>query len=474
MVLTCRIWLALAVTAWVAAMPAEAARPGTHYRDLEMIEDSGAAGLAVGPGGRIVMAGSTYSYIGGYQHWVRAYLPDGRPDLSFDSDGVKELEEPQRTPADVVIQPDGRIVVALTGWNGLLRLNPDGSPDASFGEGGLQDLGIGRQVSDLALQPDGKLVVVTVGSGSVSVTRHRADGSPDPGFGASLSPVPETAGARVAIQEPGGGFVITATGTEVGKISVGRLEADGRLDDSFGAGGFAPVQLGQSDWTDKTRFSFAPAPMLTRDGRIRAPASFRESADVRYRTALVGLTASGHPDLDFGHRGLAVAPRRVTRGGSSAQMAIGDASGSIVVVGFAARRFRADGAFDRSFASAYLPQGQLGGLAFLDTNTLIGAVSVYGYHAERGSASLWALYAGHDLRAPSLSVLVRGCRSIRVGARDAIGLDKVVVRADGRVVRRTHRRRLGLRLPRGVRRVLVVATDLAGNASRERVRLPRC
>jgi uncharacterized delta-60 repeat protein len=69
--------------------------------------------------------------------------------------------------AAVVVQPDGKILVAGTsptaGSLGLGRLNSDGSLDASFGSGGTVSTGIsGEQVSGTAmvLQPDGKIVVI--------------------------------------------------------------------------------------------------------------------------------------------------------------------------------------------------------------------------------------------------------------------------------------------------------------------------
>ncbi len=69
--------------------------------------------------------------------------------------------------AAVVVQPDGKILVAGTsptaGSLGLGRLNSDGSLDASFGSGGTVTTAVsGTQVSGTAmvLQPDGKIVVI--------------------------------------------------------------------------------------------------------------------------------------------------------------------------------------------------------------------------------------------------------------------------------------------------------------------------
>jgi uncharacterized delta-60 repeat protein len=473
-VLIGRVCVVLTIAACVGASPAAAApaRPGTLERHLAAIPYGRTTGLAVSPDGRIVIVGTTYDP-SSVRHWVRAYHPDGRPDLSFDSDGVKELADSQRAPVDVLIQPDGRIVVALSGANGILRLNPDGTPDAGFGQGGLRDLGIGSEVSDVTAHPDGRIVVAEVGAGRVFVQRHLPDGSPDVGFDV-LSPVPEYSDATVAIQESGGGVIVTAAGSEPGQALIARLSPDGRLDRSFGAGGFAPIQLRRRDWSDNVWFSRAPGLTLTEDGHIRVPAAFRKTADDPYRMALLGLTASGHPDLGFGNRGLAVAPRRATRGARSAGAAISDSRAAIVVAGTPMRRFRADGTYDTSFAGPELT-GQVAGLAFLETDTLVVSSSVFGgKYQVRGPTDLWTLHAGHDLKAPSLAVTVQGCRTIRVRARDPMGLKGLIVRADGRVVRRTQQARFVLRLRRGVRRVSVVATDFARNHATSRVRLPRC
>jgi uncharacterized delta-60 repeat protein len=101
-------------------------------------------------------------------------------------------------PAGMVVQPDGKFVVAGEVANadrseydfGVARFLPDGRPDLSFGTLGCATLDfhnadIARAV---ALQPDGKIVVAGhTGTGNVNflVARFNADGTPDTGFGFS-------------------------------------------------------------------------------------------------------------------------------------------------------------------------------------------------------------------------------------------------------------------------------------------------
>lgn len=83
----------------------------------------------------------------------------------------------------LVVQPDGKIV--LTGrtspeFGALARLNPDGSLDPSFGQGGFAIDQRSASLTALALQPDGRIVGAS-GPGSI-LGRYLPDGSPDPGF----------------------------------------------------------------------------------------------------------------------------------------------------------------------------------------------------------------------------------------------------------------------------------------------------
>src|SRR5215208_4034560 len=98
---------------------------------------------------------------------------------------------------DVVIQPDGRIVVTGSVIDGrsnryfaALRYLPDGSLDGSFGSGGLvvADLGAFEDARAVALQRDGKIVVAgetdCETARCFAAMRLNPDGSPDPTFGA--------------------------------------------------------------------------------------------------------------------------------------------------------------------------------------------------------------------------------------------------------------------------------------------------
>jgi uncharacterized delta-60 repeat protein len=142
------------------------------------------ADLAVQPDGKVVLAGGEYAFK------AARLNPDGTPDPTFGTGGVVSaaLEPgapdglvappPWSNARAVAVQPDGKIVLTgemvwlSPGGHGfeVLRLNPDGTPDVTFGAGGRTSQtpgdptfrGSGRGI---ALQPDGRIVVASYSGG---------------------------------------------------------------------------------------------------------------------------------------------------------------------------------------------------------------------------------------------------------------------------------------------------------------------
>jgi uncharacterized delta-60 repeat protein len=120
---------------------------------------------------------------------------NGTPDASFGSNGAGFVSfGTQSTIPAVAIQPDGRIVV--TGSDAVLaRFNPDGTLDATFGSGGTVVTVLPTNLADVipravTIQPDGRIVVAgveTTNSGlrQFMAARYNPDGSQDSTFGVS-------------------------------------------------------------------------------------------------------------------------------------------------------------------------------------------------------------------------------------------------------------------------------------------------
>src|SRR5207247_3910445 len=129
--------------------------------------------VAVQSDGKLVVVGQTYKNndYSTEDFAVARYNTDGTLDTTFGRGGKVRTDFPglAAVPSSVVIQPDGKIVVAggafplftFLGDFKVARYNSNGSLDTSFGSGGIVTTsfpGDGSYASSLALQPDGKLI----------------------------------------------------------------------------------------------------------------------------------------------------------------------------------------------------------------------------------------------------------------------------------------------------------------------------
>jgi uncharacterized delta-60 repeat protein len=162
----------------------------------------GAADVAVQPDGRIVVVGSVGTGFSPTDVTVVRYNTDGSLDNSFDGDGRAVAGSNRSEGASaVLLQPDVKILVAGTTGNGnypyrtdnqhkiVLRFQPDGSLDTSFGGDGMASAnhGLNDAGAAIGLQADGRIVV----AGTLSyfgfalywgAARFNADGSLDASF----------------------------------------------------------------------------------------------------------------------------------------------------------------------------------------------------------------------------------------------------------------------------------------------------
>ena len=216
--------------------------------------------VAVAPDGKIVVVGSTSA--DGGQITIYRRNADGTPDGSFDGDGAIGVGgQGSDTGYAVAVQADGKVVVAgeeasaanLT----VRRLTTAGQPDSSFSGDGVATVpGALPSSYALVLQADGRIVVagsVFRGPDDIDATVFRlgTDGSLDGTFGGAVGAVVDLGG-----YEEFDSLAITPTGQVVGTgyTSVGndavvaRFGANGALDPSFGAGGVHLVVGGNSGW----------------------------------------------------------------------------------------------------------------------------------------------------------------------------------------------------------------------------------
>jgi uncharacterized delta-60 repeat protein len=235
------------------------------------------------PDGKILVAGCANCYAGDGNFAVARYNADGSPDTSFDFDGlaVTSFGGSEDAACALAIQPDGKILVAGdiytfvdSDW-GIARLNPDGSPDTTFGGGtGRTQLTIGQGLDFLygiVVQSDGRIVVggsaLIGGTWMFALARVQANGVLDPTFGQGgkrITPIgaaPTTAHA-MAVQADGKILLAGESGAgEQTDFAVARYTPDGHPDPSFGGSGVLTTQVGGLE-------DAARALLVQRDGRI--------------------------------------------------------------------------------------------------------------------------------------------------------------------------------------------------------------
>lgn len=265
--------------------------------------------LAVGPDGKILLAGGQYKGFSAVIALSR-YNPDGTPDASFSSDGQATYPSLGASTAQALtLQPDGDIVVAgqtqATPSNIdllLTRLKEDGTPDPTCGVQGktTTDFLAGDDYArSLALQADGKIIIAAhvvdpVKGDMVGVARYNPDCSLDGTFGQGgklvleftsrnkdprLLPLPD--GKTLLVNQELDGFALV------------KLTAGGGLDSTFGTSGQVTI-------TSKLQLTPSAA-VRQSSGRV-VVAGYTSGADI----FLAGILPDGSLDPSFGQTGLQV------------------------------------------------------------------------------------------------------------------------------------------------------------------------
>jgi uncharacterized delta-60 repeat protein len=271
--------------------------------------------VAIQPDGKIVAAGVRYTFItNGYSpdFAVNRYNADGTLDTSFDGDGrvTTDVQLADILHA-IAIQPDGKIIVVGEGFNGLsmVRYNPNGSLDSSFGNGGLVvdgDNGSNRgKPLAVVVQPDGKILTAgqgfsfSLGYGS-AIYRYNADGTRDNSFDGDgrvyIHFGNDDLLSSMALQPDG--KIVVAGKAQIGSsydFSVMRFNSNGSPDTSFDGDGVVTIDfVGGYDYVN--------AMSLQADGKIvvvGASSSDNNLQSLNYDSALARLNTNGSLDTSF-------------------------------------------------------------------------------------------------------------------------------------------------------------------------------
>ncbi|HEY7117659.1 MAG TPA: hypothetical protein VH475_13805 [Tepidisphaeraceae bacterium] len=249
---------------------------------------------------RVLADGRIVVEVGNYGtnelRWLRA---DGSPDMSAAQGSVLALEGLRVIGQNaMILTVDGKILLAAAHDRGgdqfgdtvVLRVNPDGRVDPTFGNNGQAEFEFGSFWGDspaaVAVQSDGKIVVAgrrTQYAGSdYAAARLNANGSLDTTFGdhgVATTALPPSIAMDFGISTD---YALAVAVTDDGKIilaghddvyaqdgalglmtsdfGIVRYNVDGSLDNGFGDGGTLRTSFGREDTAD--------AMAITADGKL--------------------------------------------------------------------------------------------------------------------------------------------------------------------------------------------------------------
>ena len=235
---------------------------------ITSVGDSGASSVAIQLDGKIVAVSSNFTVV--------RYNSNGSLDSSFGGTGIV-ITPVEGSTNSVAIQSDGKIVAAGSSENGfsavtVVRYNTDGTLDNSFNGTGKVVTSVGSSdsgASDLAIQPNGKIVVTAYtldSTGGFAVVRYNPEGSLDTSFGNTgkiIIPIGNSydQAYSVAIQ-PNEKIVVAGYSwiNSRSDFAVVRFNPNGSLDTTFNGTGKVTTGFGGQD--------YAVAAAIQADGQI--------------------------------------------------------------------------------------------------------------------------------------------------------------------------------------------------------------
>jgi uncharacterized delta-60 repeat protein len=319
-------------------------------------------GIAVQADGKIVVVGFSYNGTN-FDFAIARYNLDGTLDTSFDMDGKLTTDfgiNSSDYASDVAIQTDGKIVAVGQGGPipghgfAVARYNPDGSLDTSFNGTGRVVTPIFGEAKGVVIQPDGKIVIAGDG---FTIIRYSPNGSLDTSFDGDgiVTTVLDglTYGANdVALQS--NGRIVAAGNIRIGEdneaFAVVRYNIDGSLDTSFDIDGKVTTNFGEF-------YDVAQGVTLQSDGKIIAAGYSETTTPEGTVFALARYQTNGSLDPTYDGDGKVTTPVGVNSGaiGVTIQpnqkiVAVGGSfNGSTVESAIV--RYNTDASLDTSFGS---------------------------------------------------------------------------------------------------------------------------
>jgi len=340
-----------------------------------------AEAVAIQADGKLVVVGTTYKNndFSTEDFVVTRYNTDGTLDITFGNKGRVRTDFPglAAVPSSVVIQPDGKIVVAggafplftFLGNFEVVRYNPNGSLDTSFGDGGIVTtiFPAGSYAFDVALQSDGKIIAVGTffvnfdpgepSDTDFALARYNPDGTPDATFGSGGQVTTDFLGneddAFSVLIQPDGKIVAVGSANDPATFydfAAVRYLSNGTIDTSFGVAGKVRTDFKEGG------FDRARSAVLQPDGKIVAAGfethngGLQNFGILRYTSNGVldtTFSGDGKAQIDFGSSFQSVTKVLLQSDGKI--IAVGGSSGESSDDDFLLARLKPNGSLDNTF-----------------------------------------------------------------------------------------------------------------------------
>ena len=298
--------------------------------------------VEIQPDGKIVVAGHTYPGAN-YDITLVRYNTDGALDNSFSDDGIVFINVGNEDQChSIALQEDGKIIAAGFHNNGtdkdftVVRFTSAGSLDESFGDHGIVTTAIGaadETAESVVIQPDGKIILAGYfdngSDNDIALVRYNPDGEPDNSFGENgivETPVGSSGDVAKTVALQSDGKIVVAGYYDNGldrDVAILRYNTNGTPDNSFGTGGIETLPAGEGvDYTEGLA--------LQPDDKILVTGYTFNGTN--YDLFLLRCNSDGTPDNTFGEDGIVF----TTFGSSNdygKEVAIQN-NGRIVVAGF--------------------------------------------------------------------------------------------------------------------------------------------
>ena len=322
------LWINLLMAQTPGTLVPDFGTGGVVYGDYDDLPNNAYASV-IQPDGKILLAGTTALNTSPWPTNVPTlmrFLPTGALDLSFGVDGVVLLIPiaGEEWIEDVILQPDEKFLTIGYAEDGagvytgsLIRWNPDGTRDNTFGTNGKVTLtfGSGDAVfgEAVAVHPDGRIIALSMirdaaSNNTAGITMLNANGSLYTDFGT---------GGKLQTN-PGGGdnflnnievidndhFLIGGLSYEtpgpVSFVTLAQFHMNGNPDYSFGIAGVSVVEINMEIMILAARGA------MTVDDQGRILYGTFQSGIQSDDFALFRFHSYGYPDNTFGAYGLTV------------------------------------------------------------------------------------------------------------------------------------------------------------------------